>query len=187
MDACSAEFDRTVTSRPLHGDVKNSAKIIQDLYDGVYISLPEGDKYETVVPESDYLAIEALYGKKEGKAKREIFQSIVHGYMDYFLNRVDKEDRKIGVTKILNDSYVNSTTYLFNPSFHAITDDKNNPSSWAIDLRTSDSSKLLKEKHNQEKKRILEETKHLKPPRDIGGAYDGSDDGEPHIHITYKP
>ena len=109
-------------------------KIMQYLYDGVYISLPEGDKYETVVPESDYLAIEALYGKKEGKAKREIFQSIVHGYMDYFLNRVDKEDRKIGVTKVLDDSYVNSTTYLFNPSFH-VTDTENKNSS-ALDIRT---------------------------------------------------
>ena len=51
---------------------------MQDLYDGVYISMPTG---KPEVSNSDYLAIEALYGKKEGEAKRGIFESIVNKYM----------------------------------------------------------------------------------------------------------
>ena len=116
---------------PYTGRSKNSAKIMQDLYDGVYISMPTG---KPEVSNSDYLAIETLYGTKEGEAKRGIFESIVNKYMGYFLNGVDKEDRKIGVTKVLDDSYVNSTTYLFNPSFH-VTDTENKNSS-ALDIRT---------------------------------------------------
>ena len=174
---------------PYTGRSKNSAKIMQDLYDGVYISMPTG---KPEVSNSDYLAIETLYGTKEdevkkGIANRGIFQIIVLRHIDCFSNETNKAVRKIGVEKILNDSYVNPPRFLFNPSYHAITDDKNNPSSWAIDLRTSDSSKLLKEKHNQERDRILEETKHLKPPRNIGRAYDGGEEGEPHIHVTYIP
>ena len=134
------------------------------------------------VSNSDYLAIEALYGKKEGEAKRGIFESIVNKYMDYFSNETNKAVRKIGVEKILDDSYVNPPRFLFNPSFHAITDDKNNPSSWAVDLRKSKESDLLEKKHNDKRELYLELYK-----KDIGRAYDGSDDGEPHIHVTYKP
>ena len=152
---------------------------MQYLYDGVYISLPEGDKYETVVPESDYLAIEALYGKKEGKANRQIFQSIVHGYMDYFLNRVDKEDRKIGVTKILDDSYVNSTTYLFNPSYH-VTDTENANSS-AIDLAEFS----LTEKDSNGKPALNRSTKKLFDMHYTTLKYGGYD-GNAHYHLTYK-
>ena len=82
---------------------------------------------------------------------------------------------------------MNPPILLFNPSYHAITDDKNNPSSWAVDLRNSKESRRFRILHNEERDRILEETKHLESPRDIGGAYDGSTDGEPHIHVTYKP
>ena len=152
---------------------------MQDLYDGVYIGMPAG---KPEVSNSDYLAIEALYGKKEGEAKRGIFESIVNKYMGYFLNGTNKAVRKIGVEKILNDSYVNPPILLFNPSYHAITDDENNPSSWAVDLRKSKESDLLEKKHNDKRELYLELYK-----KDIGRAYDGSDDGEPHIHVTYKP
>ena len=138
------------------------------------------------VSNSDYLAIEALYGKKEGEAKRGIFESIVNKYMDYFSNETNKAVRKIGVEKIFDDSYVNSPIYLFNPSYHVVGDE-NNPSSWAIDLRTSKESIRLGVLHNNEKDRILEETKHLENPRNIGRAYNGGEEGEPHIHVTYIP
>ena len=117
---------------PYTGRSKNSAKIIQDLYDGVYIGMPAG---KPEVSNSDYLAIEALYGKKEGKAKRGIFQIIVLRHMDYFKNETNKAVRKIGVEKIFDDSYVNSPIYLFNPSRHMIRDIKDDPFSQAMDIK----------------------------------------------------
>ena len=110
MDACSAEFDRMS---------KNSAKIMQYLYDGVYISLPEGDKYETVVPESDYLAI-------EDASNREKFRKMILEAGFSSLNRKEK------AKDILEQSHV--VQKLYNPSRHV--SDIPNRNATALDIRT---------------------------------------------------
>ena len=157
-------------------------KVIQYLYDGVY-----EHKIDSVSRELYLADLQEI----KNEDRRKVFQGIIeekYNDLEYVINSYKKDGKdNYAITRLLTKSYVNPPILLFNPSYHAITDDKNNPSSWAVDLRNSKESRRFRILHNEERDRILEETKHLESPRDIGGAYDGSTDGEPHIHVTYKP
>ena len=159
---------------PYTGRSKNSAKIIQYLYDGVY-----EHKIDSVSRELYLADLQEI----KNEDRRKVFQSIIeekYNDLEYVIDSYEKDE--FAITRLLTKSYVNPPILLFNPSYHAITDDKNNPSSWAVDLRKSKESDLLEKKHNDKRELYLELYK-----KDIGRAYDGSDDGEPHIHVTYKP
>ncbi|MGL4677182.1 MAG: hypothetical protein ACRCWI_05900, partial [Brevinema sp.] len=101
-------------------------KIMQNLYDGVYME----------VPEDNYLAIESIFvGNPEyGKKIRNIFEGIID---KNGIRKGNVED----VKSVLTISYIEKQ--LFNPSFHTITDSLGKPASQAIDLRTSSTSELL--------------------------------------------
>ncbi len=111
-------------------------KIIQYLYDGIY------SHKITSSTRSEYLA--DLNGISN-VTNRAIFQGIIEEKYNDTEYVIDSYEKDIwAVERLLTKSYVEQQ--LFNPSFHTITDSNNNPSSWAIDFRVSDSSNKLIDK-----------------------------------------
>ena len=138
-------------------------KVIQYLYDGVY-----EHKIDSVSRELYLADLQEI----KNEERRKVFQSIIeekYNDLEYVIDSYEKDE--FAITRLLTKSYVNPPILLFNPSYHAITDDENNPSSWAVDLRKSKESRRLSVLHDERKS---------------GGSYDGSSDGEPHYHITVK-
>ncbi|MGL5956097.1 MAG: hypothetical protein ACRC0X_05775, partial [Brevinema sp.] len=164
-------------------------KIIQYLYDGLYDTISDGSSNKIIIPNSDFNAIESVYEHslnkeiraRNGAKKKERFKAIINEVLEEYPHM---KGNYAGAQKILTKSMVDIQPIphkdipnkiwnepLFVPSLHTITNSNGEPASYAIDLRKSDSSKLLSSKHRESAK---------------GDYYDGSSDGEPHYHLTIK-
>ena len=143
---------------PYTGRSKNSAKIIQYLYDGVY-----EHKIGSVSREIYLSDLSRIANVKN----RKIFQGIIeekYNDLEYVINSYKKSE--FAITRLLTKSYVERK--LYNPSFH-VTDTENKNSS-ALDIRThepyTDTAEGFYDKHWA-----------------LGyGGYRGSD----HNHMTYR-
>ena len=145
---------------PYTGRSKNSAKIMQDLYDGVYTKGSDNNL------DDDYLAIENAYQNKpdiNGADRRKAFKKIIDENPIRIKNKDD-------VTTVLTKSMVEQK--LFVPSLHLLA--------LAIDLRISRSSEKLLEKHNLKRNEYYKKYK-----KEMGSAYKSMTKGDPHIHISY--